>query len=168
MEPTPLGVQVSEPLRTLEEQASSEAVEEVQTLEAFLRTHQAYLWERRHHLAVKEVHQLEGELEEGREEPQMQSVSKLRGQEGGSPLTPSPDLKAKHSLVREEVKLVLLYKGVFRLKLNSRCMVKLKAIGNLKVKDAKLLIRLSSLNTSNHRNRLKELVAAKQEMSPGP
>ena len=47
-------------------------------------------------------------------------------------------------------------------------MVKLKAIGNLKVKDAKLLIRLSSLNTSNHRNRLKELVAAKQEMSPGP
>jgi hypothetical protein len=101
MEPTPLGVQVSEPLRTLEEQASSEAAEEVQTLEAFLRMHQAYLWQRRLLLAVKEVHQLEEELEEGREEPQMHSLSKLREQGGVSPLTPSPELKAMHSLVRE-------------------------------------------------------------------
>jgi len=168
MEPTPLGVQVSEPLRTLEEQASSEAAEEVQTLEAFLRTHQAYLWQRRLLLAVKEVRQLERELEEGREEPLMQSLSKLRGQLEVSHLTPSPDPKAMHSQVKEEVKLVLLSKGVFRLKLNSRCMGKLKAIGNLKVKDAKLLIRLSSSTTFNHRDRVKDLVAAKQEMSLGP
>jgi hypothetical protein len=60
MEPTLQGVQVSEVLRTLE-QASSEAVEEVQTLEAFLRTHQAYPWQLRLHLGVKEEHQLERE-----------------------------------------------------------------------------------------------------------
>jgi hypothetical protein len=120
MEPTPLGVQVSEPLRTLEEQASSEAAEEVQTLEAFSRTHQVYLWQRRLLLAAKEVHQLEGELEEGREEPLMHSLSKLRAQGGVSPLTPSPDLKAMHSMAKEEAKLVLLSKGVSRLKLNSR------------------------------------------------
>ena len=168
MEPTPLGVQVSEPLRTLEEQASLEAAEEVQTLEEFLRTHQACLWQRCLLLAVKEVRQLERDLEEGREEPLMQSLTKLRGQEGVSPLAPSPDLKAMHSLLKEEAKLVLQSKGVFRLKLISRFMVNLKAIGNLKFKDAKLLNRLSSLNNSNHIYRLKDLVAAKQEMSLGP
>lgn len=151
-----------------------EAAEEVQTLEEFLRyiylmrTHQACLWQRCLLLAVKEVRQLERELEEGREEPLMQSLTKLRGQEGVSPLTQSPDLKAMHSLLKEEAKLVLLSKGVFRLKLNSRFMVNLKAIGNLKFKDAKLLNRLSSLNNSNHIYRLKDLVAAKQEMSLGP
>ena len=55
MEPTLLGVQVSEVSQTLE-QAFSEAAEEVQTLEVFLRTPQAYLWQLQLHLAAIEEH----------------------------------------------------------------------------------------------------------------
>jgi predicted solute-binding protein len=86
MEPTLLGVQASEDLRTLE-QASSEAAEEVQALEAFLRTLQAYLWQLRHHLGVKEEHQLERESGEGKEEAPPHPLSKLREKEEESPLT---------------------------------------------------------------------------------
>lgn len=163
MEPTLLGVQVSEVLRT-PEQASSEAAEEVQTLEAFLRTHQAYLWQPRLHLGVKEAHQLERESGEGKEEAPLHPLSKLRGQEEVPPLTILPDHKRMHRLVEEEVKVALLSKGIFRVKLNNRCTVNLQVLGSLKIKYAKLLI---SLSASNHRNRLKDLLAIKQEMSLG-
>ena len=69
-----------------------------------------------------------------------------------------------HSLVEEEGKVVLLSKGIFRVRLNNRCTVKLQVLGNLKVKYAKLLI---SLSACNHRNRLKDLLATIQEMSLG-
>ena len=86
MEPTLLGMQVLEVLRT-PEQDSSEAAEEVLTLEAFLRMHQAYLWQQRLHLGVKEAHQLEGESVEVKEEAPPHPLNKLRGQEEVSPLT---------------------------------------------------------------------------------
>jgi hypothetical protein len=163
MEPTLLGVQVSEALQT-PEQASSEAAEEVQTLEAFLRTSQAYLWQQRLHLGVKEEHQLEGESGEVKEEAPPHPVSKLREQEEVPPLTILPDHKRIHRLEEEEGKVALHSKGICRVRLNNRCTVNLQELGNLKIKYAKLLI---SLSASNHRNRLKDLLATKLEMSLG-
>ena len=75
-----------------------------------------------------------------------------------------PDHKRIHRLVEEEAKVVLLSKGIFRVRLNNRYTVNMQVLGNLKLKYAKLLI---SLSASNHRNRRKDLLVAIQEMSLG-
>ena len=67
-------------------------------------------------------------------------------------------------LAEEEGKVALLSKGIYRVRLNNQCSVNLQVLDNLKIKYAKLLI---SLSASNHRNRLKDLLATKLEMSLG-